>query len=720
MGKTKKMPDISQLGGRSLTLPEPVQAKMESAFHADLGNLRLNESPLVSQAGAVAVTQGNTVSFAPGRFNPNSISGQELIGHEISHAVSQARGEVSGSGFLNDSGLESRADSEGVRAARGQSVATGAAIKPMSPSAGNAPMQGKLPFKKPKISGPTNIRHTDQLDITNEILRDNPDSIYNPDFQDRILQQFVSEGKSLLASTERSVEGAPEEQVRLALFSSFRENKSFITNFGKLLHAVAPYLGSDVATARMDLSSPESTGDEEADARAAAEQLAGNVGRSLEDISISMKNNDRFSELLNSVRPMFDGIRYFRDHPEDITNFMTDIVFLRCINPEMMDAAATTNFDWDKKDQGLRGNIKNTSTFLQRTINNTMGAGRAKQVELDAYGILGGDPMAPVRAAIAGAMFGDGEEHGDASWELVRQAQQPGATNDQMAKAYDTMSRQQIAGLTADQKKAGDEYILDSRDTNNTLRGRRAHDANTDKRIRDLQEAMKPIQTPVTVYRTVPDGGFSAMLGQLGMPGMLNQDGSLNQDEFRARRGSLIGKIFTDDGFVSTTMSKDYADHWGKGLPARSVGSSRYRALITALSDRLHEDPQYEQFLNDPTLPEVMKQPIAHQAAQDLLGVEETKRIEGQFSTDKLTYHMMQINLPAGTPALFIDGAMDKQQLTEAYQKGGRQYEVLLRNSCKFLVRGIEPYASGGGGKTNGSWKLILDVLPGGAGIPRH
>ena len=44
-------------------------------------------------AEAEAVAQGSNIAFAPGKLDFSSTHGQALLGHEISHAASQARGE---------------------------------------------------------------------------------------------------------------------------------------------------------------------------------------------------------------------------------------------------------------------------------------------------------------------------------------------------------------------------------------------------------------------------------------------------------------------------------------------------------------------------------------------------------------------------------------------------------------------------------------------------
>ena len=122
----------SEQMGRRVDLPDAMRAKMENAFGADLSAVRLYESRAVAEAGAQAVTRGPEIAFAPGVLDFTSFGGQALLGHEISHVVSQARGEVFGGGFLEDPGLEERADREGAMAAAGEQVSMPTAA--MSPA----------------------------------------------------------------------------------------------------------------------------------------------------------------------------------------------------------------------------------------------------------------------------------------------------------------------------------------------------------------------------------------------------------------------------------------------------------------------------------------------------------------------------------------------------------------------------------------------------------
>ena len=163
-------PTREQLGHR-VDLPDAMREKMESAFGADLSGLKLYESQAVAEAGANAMARGSDIAFAPGMLDFTSYGGKALLGHEISHVVSQARGEVTGGGFLNDRALEARADREGAMAAAGQTVAMPSA--PMSavsaaPAAG--PMQADKAEEKVRMG--QSMQESSALQIMNERKKD--------------------------------------------------------------------------------------------------------------------------------------------------------------------------------------------------------------------------------------------------------------------------------------------------------------------------------------------------------------------------------------------------------------------------------------------------------------------------------------------------------------------------------------------------------------------
>lgn len=143
-------------GGRATTggatgMPAEVRAKMESAFGTDFSSVRIHEGAHVDAAGALAYTQGTEIHFAPGRYQPHSQRGQELLGHELAHVVQQSQGRVrataqaKGLALNADPALEREADEMGARAARGEAVAGStvrdAALTPLPSSAGPAAIQ---------------------------------------------------------------------------------------------------------------------------------------------------------------------------------------------------------------------------------------------------------------------------------------------------------------------------------------------------------------------------------------------------------------------------------------------------------------------------------------------------------------------------------------------------------------------------------------------------
>ena len=176
-------PTQEQMGHR-VDLPEAIRSKMEDAFGADLSAVKLYESQTVEDAGANAVTQGSNIAFAPGMLDFSSYGGQALLGHEISHVVSQARGEVTGSGFLNDHALEARADREGAMAASGQQISVpSAAMSGVTAAPASAPMQADKATRR-KINQNRDTQ-ADLLVKLAEIQRANPGGYANvQDYKD--------------------------------------------------------------------------------------------------------------------------------------------------------------------------------------------------------------------------------------------------------------------------------------------------------------------------------------------------------------------------------------------------------------------------------------------------------------------------------------------------------------------------------------------------------
>jgi hypothetical protein len=111
---------LASSGGRPL--PDAVRGKMEAALRADFSNVRVHVGPQAERIGAIAFTVGSDIYFAPGRYQPETLQGQQLLGHELAHVVQQHAGRVpnalnGGLAVVQDHALEAEADRLGRHAA---------------------------------------------------------------------------------------------------------------------------------------------------------------------------------------------------------------------------------------------------------------------------------------------------------------------------------------------------------------------------------------------------------------------------------------------------------------------------------------------------------------------------------------------------------------------------------------------------------------------------
>ena len=103
----------------SETLAPSIAAKMSRAFGMDVSGVKISRSDTMAGTGMKGLAQGNRVVLAPD-VDLNTMEGQAILGHELSHIHAQAMGIGMGhAGLLQDASLEHQADVEGMRAARG-------------------------------------------------------------------------------------------------------------------------------------------------------------------------------------------------------------------------------------------------------------------------------------------------------------------------------------------------------------------------------------------------------------------------------------------------------------------------------------------------------------------------------------------------------------------------------------------------------------------------
>lgn len=84
--------------GGGQALDGGVRGKMESAFGADFGGVRVHsdsESDALNRSlNARAFTTGSDIFFRQGAYSPGSSAGKELLAHELTHVVQQRGKEV--------------------------------------------------------------------------------------------------------------------------------------------------------------------------------------------------------------------------------------------------------------------------------------------------------------------------------------------------------------------------------------------------------------------------------------------------------------------------------------------------------------------------------------------------------------------------------------------------------------------------------------------------
>ncbi len=114
-GAEQVPPGLLRMSGGGRPLPDGVRQKMESFFKADFSDVRVHVGAEAPAIGALAFTMGSSLYFAPGQYNPDTLHGQQLLGHELTHVVQQRQGRVrnpfgSGIAVVQEPALELEAD----------------------------------------------------------------------------------------------------------------------------------------------------------------------------------------------------------------------------------------------------------------------------------------------------------------------------------------------------------------------------------------------------------------------------------------------------------------------------------------------------------------------------------------------------------------------------------------------------------------------------------
>lgn len=95
---------------------QSVQTKAGDVLGEDFSDVKITENSKAKDLDALAYTQGNEITFAPGQLQPQNKEGQSLLAHELAHVKQQRQGNVKptiqtkGLNVNDDSQLEQEAD----------------------------------------------------------------------------------------------------------------------------------------------------------------------------------------------------------------------------------------------------------------------------------------------------------------------------------------------------------------------------------------------------------------------------------------------------------------------------------------------------------------------------------------------------------------------------------------------------------------------------------
>lgn len=112
---------INSVRGRGMPLAPDLATQMSSSLGDSFGDVRVHTDGLADSLArsvqARAFTTGADIFFAQGEYRPQSSSGRELLGHELTHVVQQRGAPITGEMRVSSPGDAMEREAE--RAARG-------------------------------------------------------------------------------------------------------------------------------------------------------------------------------------------------------------------------------------------------------------------------------------------------------------------------------------------------------------------------------------------------------------------------------------------------------------------------------------------------------------------------------------------------------------------------------------------------------------------------
>jgi|GEM_PF-4876649 len=301
-------PEVQQSKGGQ-ALPEGVRGKMEQGFGADFSDVRVNEGGQAEALGAQAYTQGSDITFAPGRYQPETSEGQTLLGHELTHVIQQRAGRVAPQGrggeVVGDRALEREADVMGARVAQGKSADVRGATDGPSSSGGAVQCFREIDGSDtaaPQGAFKSHQLPSDDIEVGDELYKkstkDNMPSLRLADDEKMAVENSGDQAQAMFATTDVIAKantklGANESPVRL------NAEGGTLQPGGELLaRAVPRKMGKDGLETDKDFNLSKHHCDEFANAvsgNSQAMEFDGPEGDKMEDMGLGYLDKNRDS-----------------------------------------------------------------------------------------------------------------------------------------------------------------------------------------------------------------------------------------------------------------------------------------------------------------------------------------------------------------------------------------------------------------------------------------
>ena len=119
-------PPAYSIDGQSPPDESTFFSQLEEKFQTDFSDIAIvTDSEEAAELGVKAFTQGNTIYFRSGEYNPGTPEGQEVIAHELTHVIQGQNNKVDHNEDLTEEPISVDPEIENEASAVGRRVANG-------------------------------------------------------------------------------------------------------------------------------------------------------------------------------------------------------------------------------------------------------------------------------------------------------------------------------------------------------------------------------------------------------------------------------------------------------------------------------------------------------------------------------------------------------------------------------------------------------------------